>query len=162
MNCFQNFSDKTPSGATCEVCFVRLTHRSGSTLIEVMACCLTAPNHYLNNFDLLSMGFCGTHLIPISLEVLKKSIRTMSLRISDVWSTFIAAVLCGDTIILNSIIARLTALYSTLTCGFHLRRIVIGYIFALAVIVVRGYSTMSLTPDSIQDKASYQNILQNV
>ena len=53
----------TPSQQTCEykpseLSRVKLTsswpsdaiwrHRSGSTLVQVMACCLTAPNHYLN------------------------------------------------------------------------------------------------------------------
>ena len=28
-------------------------HRSGSTLAQVMACCLTAPSHYLNQFWLI-------------------------------------------------------------------------------------------------------------
>ena len=28
-------------------------HRSGSTLTQVMACCLTAPSHYLNQFGLI-------------------------------------------------------------------------------------------------------------
>ena len=28
-------------------------HRSGSTLAQVMACCLTAPNHYLNQWWLI-------------------------------------------------------------------------------------------------------------
>ena len=29
-------------------------HRSGSTLAQVMACCLTAPSHYLNQYWLIS------------------------------------------------------------------------------------------------------------
>ena len=49
-------------------------HRSESTLVQVMACCPIAPNHYLNNVELSSVRFCGTHWGPISLQVLKISI----------------------------------------------------------------------------------------
>ena len=35
-------------------------------------------SHYLTNVDLKSMGFCGTHLRPISQEVLEILIRKMS------------------------------------------------------------------------------------
>ena len=46
-------------------------HRSGSTLPQVKAYCLTAPSHYLNPcWDLSSKVFCGIHLIIISQEVL--------------------------------------------------------------------------------------------
>ena len=102
-------------------------HKSGSTLAQVMACCLTAPSHYLNQCWLIiskvqwhrfksnftrdtpaispwnwlekllskffvqisqgpmswltisSMAFCGIPLRPFSQEVLKISIRKMSL-----------------------------------------------------------------------------------
>ena len=37
-------------------------HRSGSTLAQVMACCLTAPSHYLNQCWLVINGFCGIHM----------------------------------------------------------------------------------------------------
>ena len=46
--------------------------RFGSTLVVVMACCLPAPSHYLNlfNVDLSSKVFCGIHLGAISQEEL--------------------------------------------------------------------------------------------
>ena len=38
-------------------------HRSGSTLAQVMACCLTAPSHYLNQYWLkTSVWPCGIQL----------------------------------------------------------------------------------------------------
>ena len=37
-------------------------HKSGSALAQVMACCLTASSHYLNNVDLSSVRFSGIHL----------------------------------------------------------------------------------------------------
>ena len=37
-------------------------HRSGSTLDQVMACCLMATSQYLNQSWLIIMGFCGTQL----------------------------------------------------------------------------------------------------
>ena len=37
-------------------------HRSGSTLAQVMVCCLTAPNHYLNQCWLIITGvLCHSH-----------------------------------------------------------------------------------------------------
>ena len=41
-------------------------HGSRSTLAQVMACCLTAPSHYLNQFDLSSVRANGIHLRAIS------------------------------------------------------------------------------------------------
>ena len=42
-------------------------HRSGSTLAQVMACCLTAPSHYLNQCWLKSsVRSCCIHLRAIS------------------------------------------------------------------------------------------------
>ena len=37
--------------------------RSWSTLVQVMACCLTAPSHYLNQcWLIISLRSCGIHL----------------------------------------------------------------------------------------------------
>ena len=47
-----------PSDATWD-------HRSGSTLAQVMACCLTAPRH-TTNVDFSSVRFCVIHLRTIS------------------------------------------------------------------------------------------------
>ena len=43
-------------------------YRTGSTLAQVMACCLTAPSHYLNQCWLSSVKFCGIQLMALSLE----------------------------------------------------------------------------------------------
>ena len=56
-------------------------HRSGSTLAQVMACCLIAPSHYLNQFNLPSVRLCGIHLWAISQWVFKLIFCIMSLRI---------------------------------------------------------------------------------
>ena len=54
-------------------------HRSGSTLAQVMACCLTAPSHYLNQCWLIisevqwraiSQETCQPSTIKISLEII--------------------------------------------------------------------------------------------
>ena len=50
-------------------------HRSGSTLVQVMACCLMAPSHYLNQCWLSSNAFCGIHLTVMSQEVFINLIR---------------------------------------------------------------------------------------
>ena len=42
--------------------------RSGSTLASVMACCLMAPIHYLNQCWLIIKVFCGIHLWAILQE----------------------------------------------------------------------------------------------
>ena len=49
-------------------------HRSGSTLAQVMACCLTAPSHYLNQ--------CWLHLRAISKEVFMNIICYIHLKIT--------------------------------------------------------------------------------
>ena len=49
-------------------------HRSGTTLAQVMACCLTAPSHYLNQHWLLIIGFCGIHMRAILQRVTKVTI----------------------------------------------------------------------------------------
>ena len=42
-------------------------HRSGSILAQVMACCLTAPSHYLANADFLStVRPSGIHLMALT------------------------------------------------------------------------------------------------
>ena len=41
-------------------------HKFGSTLAQVMACCLMAPSQYLTpNVDLSSVKLCGIHLMAI-------------------------------------------------------------------------------------------------
>ena len=47
--------------------------RSGSTLVQLMVCCLTAPSHYMNQCWLINW-LRGMHLRAISKEVLKNSI----------------------------------------------------------------------------------------
>ena len=54
--------------------------RSGSTLAQVMVCCLMAPSHYLNQWWLL---MCGIHLIAISQEMLK--IATLHMSLKSLW-----------------------------------------------------------------------------
>ena len=52
--------------------------RSWSTLVQVMACCLTAPSHYLNQCWSVINGFlCGPHQRSISQEVFKISIHIL-------------------------------------------------------------------------------------
>ena len=41
-------------------------HKSKSTLLQVMDCCLKAPSHYLNQYWLL-MKYCGIHLKTITV-----------------------------------------------------------------------------------------------
>ena len=43
-------------------------YKSGSTMAKEMACCLTAPNHYLNQYWFIINGFCGTYLRAITQE----------------------------------------------------------------------------------------------
>ena len=59
-----------------------LRHKFQSTLAEVMACCLTAPSHYLTKCCLSTMRSGGFHLRLISQEMLKKSILDRSLKIT--------------------------------------------------------------------------------
>ena len=58
-----------------------VTPGSGSILAEIMACCLTAPIHYMNHVDLSSIGFCGKYLRAISQEVLANSFRNINWKI---------------------------------------------------------------------------------
>ena len=54
-------------------------HKSGWTLAEVMACCLTAPSHYLNQCWVI----ISEVLTTISQELLNISILDMSLKITN-------------------------------------------------------------------------------
>ena len=57
-------------------------HKSGSTLAQEMACCLTAPSHYLNHCWLISsVGPYDMHLI-ISHEILKNSFKNMNKKVT--------------------------------------------------------------------------------
>ena len=56
--------------------------RSGSTLAQVMACCLTAPSHYLNQFWLIISKVCGIHRKALSWEDLKIPISNTRLKIT--------------------------------------------------------------------------------
>ena len=55
--------------------------RSGSTLTQVMACCLTAPSHYLNQCWLIVMKSNDIHIKAISQEMLEPSITKICLKI---------------------------------------------------------------------------------
>ena len=57
-------------------------HRSRSTLAQVMACCLTTPSHYLNQYRLIISDW-GIHLWVISWQMLKISIFDMCLKITN-------------------------------------------------------------------------------
>ena len=57
-------------------------HRSGSTLDQVMACCLKATSHYLNQCWLIINGFWGIHIGTVTHEILMMSICKMSLKIT--------------------------------------------------------------------------------
>ena len=57
-------------------------HRSGSTVAQVMACCLTAPSHYLNQCWLIIKGFCGIFLRTFSQETPPPSIIKIRLNIT--------------------------------------------------------------------------------
>ena len=55
-----------------------------STLAQVMACCLTAPSHYMitwTNVDLSSVRSCGIHQRALSWEDLKMAISKTRLKI---------------------------------------------------------------------------------
>ena len=56
-------------------------HRSGSPLAQVMACCLTAPSHYLNQCWLSLVRFCGIHLRAIQQRAPKYLFYIISLKI---------------------------------------------------------------------------------
>ena len=53
-------------------------HKSGSTLAQVMACCLMAPSHYLTNLDLSSVRSNGIHLSAILQEIAQPSVTKIS------------------------------------------------------------------------------------
>ena len=53
-----------------------------STLAQVMACCLTAPSHYLNHVDLSSVRYCGIHRRALSWEDLTIPISKTRLKIT--------------------------------------------------------------------------------
>ena len=55
-------------------------HRSGSTLAQVMACCLTAPSHYLNQCWLTISE--DIHQRASSLEIPQLSVTEISLKIT--------------------------------------------------------------------------------
>ena len=58
-------------------------NRSGSTLIQLMACCLMAPSHYLNQLWLLTSKVLWHSLRAISPEMLKISILDLNLKITN-------------------------------------------------------------------------------
>ena len=57
-------------------------HRSGSTLAQVMACCLMAPSHYLTQCWLIIRKFSDHQLRAISQEMPQPSITKVSLKIT--------------------------------------------------------------------------------
>ena len=57
-------------------------HKSGSTLVQVMACCLMAPSHYLNQRWLIISKVCGIHMRAISQKIPQPSITKISLKIT--------------------------------------------------------------------------------
>ena len=59
------------------------TCRTWSILIQVMAWCLTATSHYLNQCWLITVRASGIHLNTILQEMLKVSILDMSLKITN-------------------------------------------------------------------------------
>ena len=58
-------------------------HRSWSTLAQVMACCLTAPSHYLNQRWLIISEVLWYWPVAISHEILKISVIDISLKMSS-------------------------------------------------------------------------------
>ena len=68
-----SFNSLWPSGPIWQ-------HRSGSTLAQAMACCLTAPNHHLNNVDLSSWRSSDIHLREIWQEIPQPSVTKMILK----------------------------------------------------------------------------------
>ena len=56
-------------------------HRSGSTLGQVMACCLTAPSHYLTQCWLIISESSDHQLRAISQEMPQPSITKVSLKL---------------------------------------------------------------------------------
>ena len=58
-------------------------YRCGSTLAQVIACCLTAPSHYLNQCWLTISEVLWHNLSAISHEMLKTSTLDVSLKITN-------------------------------------------------------------------------------
>ena len=57
-------------------------HRSGSTLARVMACCLTAPSHYLNQCWLIISKIQLHSLMAISQEIHQSSMTEIKMKIT--------------------------------------------------------------------------------
>ena len=58
-------------------------HESLSTLLQVMACCLTTPSHYLNSCWLIKLRSCRIPLMTISQKMLKISIFDWNLKMTN-------------------------------------------------------------------------------
>ena len=58
-------------------------HRSKSTLVQVMACCLTAPSHYMNQWWLIINNVLGHSPEGISQEMLQISIIDVTLKMTS-------------------------------------------------------------------------------
>ena len=56
-------------------------HGSGSTLAQVMACCLTARSHTWTNVDYWSVRSIDIHMKAISLDIPQPSVTEISLKI---------------------------------------------------------------------------------
>ena len=54
--------------------------KTGSTLVQEMACCLTAPNHYLNQYSLSSVRSSDILLRAISQQVPQPSVTVTGLK----------------------------------------------------------------------------------
>ena len=63
-------------------CDAKWRQGSMSTLAPVMACCLTAPSHYLNQCWLIIIRSSGIHLRAILQEKPQPSVTEISLKIS--------------------------------------------------------------------------------
>ena len=74
------FNSLWPSDATWP-------HRSESTLVQVMACCLTAPSHYLNQCWLIISKVHWHSSEAISQEIPQSSITKLSLKITHEFKT---------------------------------------------------------------------------
>ena len=61
-------------------------HRSGSPLAQVMAWCLTAPSHYLNQIDLSSVRSSGIHLSAILQGIPQPPVT--KIRLNNTYVTF--------------------------------------------------------------------------
>ena len=85
------YCTQTPSADQRNICYMLNSlwpsdaiwwHKSGSTLAQVMAYCLTAPSHTGTNVDLSSIRLCGIHLSALWWEDLKKPSSKTSLKIA--------------------------------------------------------------------------------